>query len=288
MNAEVVISGLCSILNPFGKNTTMADPGVIVMTTNGHQHGPDHDHIGFLAFDATYIEFTGPLQAVSVPGTQYFYFPIDGWELKIEGLTPGKPKPDCDNTFRDLVAHRDEYWPEALDDFDRDVVPEPTKRPKKTGVKAWMLFGEGLLTASRVSKVPWRFTTSGGMTLQRNFAEEVVYRFTVSGDAVVIQLRDLEDEMKLGAKLTFKLKASSSGQPLTLMLGNSTQEVLLNTLDREVTQHIKHPYSTHFAFLNQTAKLKEGPIPVAINPKENGGGGGSGGVCGPGSGNGRP
>jgi hypothetical protein len=287
MNAEIVISGLCSILNPFGENPAMSDPGVIVVQTMGHQHGPEHDHIGYLAYDSDVVEVTGVPTAVSVPNTTFFYFPVDGWELVIDGITAGTPKPTSDHSFRDLVAHRDEYWPEAEGDFDRDVVPEPRKRPKKTAVKAWMRFGAGEISASRISKVPWRFTGSSGMTLQRHFAEEVVYSFSVAGNAVVIQLYDLESEAA-GEKLTFKLRDSSSTVPLSLILGNNTQIDLPQSLFREVTEHVEHPYSTHFAFLNQTAKVKDGPIPVAINPKDDGGGGGSGGACGPGSGNGRP
>ena len=287
MDAEIVISGLCSILNPFGENHGMSDPGVIVVQTKDHHHGPEH--IAFLAYDSDFVEFTGVPTAIAVPGTtSFFYFPVDGWELVIDGLTAGTPAPTADHSFRDSVAHRDEYWPEASGSFDRAFVPEPGNRPLKNAVKAWMRFGEGTIGASRVSKAAWRFTNANGMSLQRHFAEEVVYSFSVPGDAVVIQLYDLESRTD-GEKLTFKLKDTSSGGRLSLALGNNMEIDLPQALFREVTERVEHPYSTHFGFLNQTAEVKDGPIPTAINPpSSSGGGGGSGGACGPGSGNGRP
>lgn len=290
MDAEIVITGLCSILNPFGESD-YADPGVIVVRTDGHQHGPEHDHIGFLAYDTKEVELTIsgslPPMAIAVPNSSFSYVPLDGYELVINGNPPDVPKPTDDHSFRDLVAHRDEYWPEASGDFDRAIVPEPGSRPQN--VRAWMRFGKGKIGASRVSKVPWRFTNSSGLTLQRHFAEEVVYsEFPYSGDGLTIRLLDLESE-KEKAALTFKLKNSSLDKPLTLMIGNSTAIDLLNTLEHQVTERVDHPYSTHWAFLNYTSTLKDGPIPIAINPPDDGnGGGGSGGACGPGSGNGRP
>lgn len=285
MDAELVITGLCSILNPFGDNPPMSDPGVVVVNTSGH--GPQHDHIGYLAYDSRSTAVSGAPSVISVPHTPFFYFPISGYELVIKGITAGPPKPTADNSFRDLVAHRDEYWPEAIGDFDRDVVPAPGNRPKKDAVKAWMRFGKGTIGASRLSEVPWHFTNANGGTLWRKFAEEVVYKFFVPGTEVVVELHDLDTE-DLGATLTFNLRNSASTEPLRLMLGNNMQDDLPQALFREITKHVEHPYSTHFAFLHQTAKEKDGPIPVAINPLSNGGGGGSGGICGPGSGNGRP
>lgn len=287
MEAEIVITGLCSILNPKGDNSDMGEPAVILVQT-GHSHSINLDHIAFIAFNADEVDVTGAGTLVDVKkGKPFKYMTIAGVELVIEDNPPSIPT--VDSTYSDSVAHRDEYWPEAKGFFDPDYVPPIKKRPKKTAVKAWMRFGKGTISASRVSEIPWRFTQADGSTFQDYFAEEVVYSgFPHSTDAVKIQLKDLENGADAGARV-FTLKNPSSGK-LTLIIGNSLEDDMAGAVFREITKFVKKPYADHFEFLNNVAGAGAGPVPTAINPL--GGstdpGGGSGGACGPGSGNGKP
>ena len=95
-----------------------------------------------------------------------------GAELAIVDNPPAAAVDKLDQTYIDLVAHRDEYWPEMTGVFDSDYVPAAGDRPKKTAVKAWMRLGKGSLGASRVSNVPWRFTRSDGSTFEKKFAKD--------------------------------------------------------------------------------------------------------------------
>lgn len=287
MHSEIVFTGLCSILNPDGKNKEMnCDPAVILVQTDDHH--ATHRHIAYLAFDADEVEVTGAAKLEDVPKTgqrKFKYLAVDGWELVIKDNTAGPPA--VDTTYSHLVAHKDDYWPEVKDVWDRDYVPEVGYRPTNAAVKAWLRFGKGKLSASRISEVPWRFTHASGATLEKNFAEEVVYsEFSHPADEVVIELKELESGNDAG-ELTFRLKTGLT--KLTLIIGNSLEDDLAPAVLRTPTKRALEPYADHFKYLNRVT-AGTGPVPVVINPladKANTGGG-SGGACGPGSGNGRP
>jgi hypothetical protein len=306
MDSEIVFTGLCSILNPDGENKKMGDPAVILVQTpngahgNGHGHGhgnghADEHHLAYLAFDPNLVNVEGIDGSALKPvdkGPPFVFMTLpDGVELSIKDNPPGPVTPL--DSYKKNVAHRDEYWPEAKGRFDPAFVPPPGKRPEKTAVKAWMRFGKGKLSASRISKVPWRFMVKG-KPMQRRFAEEVVYSgFPHSEDAVVIELKDLEDPQVNLSTLRFSLKPEAAGSKLTLIIGNNAIDDMAASVTREITEHVKVPNADHFKFLNRTAGNfgSGGPVPLAINPPpppvlNEFGGGSSGGACGPGSGNG--
>ncbi|HKS22755.1 MAG TPA: hypothetical protein VJZ76_08160 [Thermoanaerobaculia bacterium] len=297
MQAEIVFTGLCSILNPDGTNKEMGDPGVILVQTPGHDHEHDHEHeapehhFAYLAFDSTAVEVTGtnvPALKPVLMAEPFVYMDLDGVELSL--IEEPLEAPIVDDSYRNLVAHRDEYWPEAIGRFDHDLVPPKGSRPKKSVVKAWVRFDGGRLGASRLSKVPWRFEKGDGSVLEKCFAEEVIYDgFDHAPDAVVLKRKDLEDEKIDLGDLRFSLKPQAGTSTITLIIGNNIEKDMAGSVFREETKLVADPRSQHFKFLNRTAGPSvTGPIPQAINPPSQGqqGGGGSGGACGPGSGDG--
>ena len=323
MDAEIVFTGLCSILNPDGKNKKMGEPAVILVQTDDgphgeheregeherdaehgrdpeHEHEHEHDHerehghahephVAFLAFDSSKVEATGASFSPVDKAEPFLYVALAGVELVIDGNPPATPA--VEDSYRELVAHRDDYWPEVIGEFDPAYVPPAGKRPRKTAVKAWMRFGRGRISASRVSEVPWRFTKGDGSTHERYFAEEVVYSaFPYSRGELVIRGKDLENDTEVGV-LRFRKKEGSNG-PLTLIIGNSPESDMAHDVEREPTTHVANPDADHFKFLNRVAGAHhgDGPKPHVVNRPPSPGapvaGGGSA-ACGPGSGNGR-
>ena len=297
MNVEIVFTGLCSILNPDGTNEKMGEPGVILVQTPEDPNASpevkahDHGHVAFLAFDTAKVDVTGASNIQNVKGNQTWrYIPLDAVEITVENNAPAVPQ--VLDSYWESIAHRDDYWPEKAGEFDRDFVPLAGHRPKSHAVKAWMRFGKGKIEASRISEAPWRFETSNG-PVEKCFAEEVVYSgFLHSGDAVVLQLKDLEEGKKDVERLAFSLKPGvSADSMLTLIIGNLEEEDMLGATNRDPTVSARFPEADHFKYLNRIAGHGDGPTPVVVNPKvdlrrQDGGGGSSGGACGPGSGNG--
>lgn len=286
MDAEIVFTGLCSFLNVDGKNRTMGDPSVIlVKTDHGHGGGQPHDeHIAFLAFNTDKVEVDDPTGFTAVKkASKYMYLGLDGVELSIANDPPGTPA--VDSSYRDLVVKKDDYWPEEKDKWDPDFVAPKGKKPKKSAVKAFMRFGKGTVSAARVCEVPWRFIKKNGDVFERKFAEEVIYSdFPHSESAVEITLTDLSngEPNPASRKLRFSLK--SGAKTLTLYVGNNLEKDIPQCLFREKTKYIGAK-TDHFKYLNRIAGKDNGPIPEPVNPP-GGGAGGSGGICGPGNGNG--
>ncbi len=303
METEIVFTGLCSILNPDGKNRKMGDPAVILVQTDDHAHPSHHAaHIAFIAFDSDKVEVTDgkgtPVtDAVAVPnavpvpdGRSYVYIPIDDVEIVIEN-NPHEPVTKVENTYRDRVAHRDEYWPEKTGSFDPDFVPLEGDRPNKMkkAVKAWMRFGAGTLSASRISLVAWRFVTDTGKVKEEFFAEEVIYSgFPHSREALVIKLMDLATGKTEARELRFSLKPASKTEALTLIVGNLMEDDMARAVRRMPTADVRDPDADHFKFLNRVAGGGDGPKVKVITLAKFLGGAGSGSACGPGSGNGKP
>jgi hypothetical protein len=312
MEAEIVFTGLCSVLNPDGKKTkTMGDPAVILVQTqdhsasNGDRRSQKHGgasakhtgHIAYLAFDPAKVDVQGVDIGTlpKVPQSKGFvYLLLDGVELQV--------KDQClhavtvDQMYREYVAHRDDYWPQMKGKFDRDLVPLQGSRPKKEAVKVWMRFCGGRISASRISKAPWEFhvqtqdKTTGKRktsTLQQCFAEEIVYDgFPHGADALVIARKDLETG---GDKGDLRFSTRNLGETLTLIIGNHMKKDMGAAERREITTFVQEPNADHFKFLNRTAGKLKGPTPKVKNPPPpEHPVGGSGGACGPGSGNGHP
>lgn len=210
--------------------------------------------------------------------------------IDIEGDTAGKPT--VDPSYAKVVM-KDKYWPQAKDKWNRDFVPEQGKngilnKPSKSGVVAFVRFGNGKISADRICPFFWHFDIPGGVFLEDNFAEEVIYSgFTHPGDDVVITLKALDTEA-LVRTLRFSPKAPGQAK-LTIFIGNNVEGDMDNSVTRLPPSSI-NPTGHHFTFLNQVASasvVTAAPIPTAgAVPNKpplppGGGGGGIGGVCGP-------
>jgi hypothetical protein len=283
MNAELVITGLCSMLNVDGHNKTMGDPSFIAVQTPAKGH-PDH-HVTYLAFESQKVQVDDTTGFKPVPQAKEFqYLEIEGVEISIAGVQPSTPT--VLQSYYDKIVRKDDYWPAAKDQWNRDYVPTAGNKPKKSAVKAFMRFGKGEVSASRISQVKWKFAFPGQPPgHEGNFAEEVVYgKFPIEGQELVITLHDLDDD-SLVRELRFTLL---SGEKLTLIIGNNDEQDIAGAVNRRVT--VRSRLSDHFRYLNRVADSKLGNGPVAIPdpispPAGNAGAGENTGPCGPGNGN---
>lgn len=312
MHTDIVFSGLCSFLNVTDSNPTMPEPSVILVRTDGaaeiphHMHGDGgHVHIPFVAFDSTKIgvEVSAGLASDEIPQVPTFrFFRLDGVKLSIANASRGKP------TVRrnyNRVVRKDDYFPEAKNKWNRDFVPRRGRNPKSTAVAAFMRFGEGTISAHRISKVQYKFVREGSKKpFVGRFAEEVVYRFRHSGRSVVIELSDLVTRRKVG-KLTFSPVAPSA-RKLTIFIGNNMPDAMDDAVRRTVRES-SSAGNDHFVFLNLVASKRlvaKGPVAEPVEPREESepkkagpsdtpveeppvGGPGTG-FCGPGNANGTP
>jgi hypothetical protein len=244
----------------------------------------DHEHVSFLAFDKTQVKVDNAAEFQPVANAPDFLFlRLDGVELTIESNPPAPPV--VLDSYNDVVR-KDDYWPEAKNQWDRNYVPLRGNQPKKSAVTAFMRLGRGTLGANRRSAVVAEFPKLKGGKLVGNFADEVVYAdFPHTGDDVVINLKDLETRTFM-RKLTFS-PVSAAVPKLVLSIGNQLAGDMDDAVRRSVSRAIEHGH--HFAFLNAISGLPNGPIPTPLplpTAIPGGGGGGTGGLCGPGHGNG--
>jgi hypothetical protein len=216
--------------------------------------------------------------------------------IEIVGVTPGQPT--IDPSYADVVK-KDDYWPEAKDKWNRAFVPEPAKngklnKPDKSAVVAFLRFGKGTISATRICPFLWHFDKPGGGVHEGNFAEEVIYSgFTHPGDDLVITLKYLDTEA-LVRTLRFSPKVADQ-EKLRIFIGNNVEGDMDNSVNRLIPGSI-NPTGHHFSFLNQVASIETaGPIPSALTPKvppppppPEFGSGGIGGVCGPNNSSGGP
>jgi hypothetical protein len=297
MQVDIVFTGLCSFLNVCDVNPLMPEPSVILVSTNGH--AAQHRHRPYIAFDNTKVTVdpADNLEFVKKTQDQFSFLPFEadlqGVLLTVDTAPQGTPVVHPSYLGKDGVkgvVRRDDYWKEAINQFNPAFVPEKGGKPKKTAVDAFMRFGGGAIWADRLCQVKWIFTKPDGTVIHEgNFPEEVVYSFQNSGDDVVITLTDL-DSGDVKRTLHFSLK--QAGPQMTLNMGNNIDDDMDNAVQRRVTEKVRDDPGDldHFTFLNQTAPAGTPPAPlIKLGPQPKDppgpGGGGLGGACGPNNGN---
>jgi len=318
MDVEIVFSGLCSFLNVYDNNPTMGEPGVILIRADRHHHDNgepaehDHDHgepeehdheasgepgggvinsedihIPFIAFDTGFTQVNDPTGFTAVDDRPEFVFmTLDGEEISIEGHQPAVPQ--VNDSF-EQVLRKDDYWPEAKNQWNRDLVPERGQKPKASAVAAFMRFGSGLITAQRLSSEFWSFSKPGLSAHVGRFAEEVSYSgFPLSdNDELRITLTHLET----GTVRTLVFSSiDPEAEVLTIFIGNNTDDGMDEALDRQPSKPDEPRHGRHVSILDRVANPDLGtsnreakPVPPLLGFRK--GGGGSG-YCGPGSANG--
>lgn len=302
MDVEIIFTGLCTFLNLEDDHDDLPEPSVILVRAEGHgdhhDSGVDDRHVPFIAFDSREVLVTGAADLRKVPGAPPFrMIVLDGEEIAIEKCEP-PGKLDVGPSYATVVK-RDDYWPQAIGSYDRDVVPQKgaAHKPLAARVAAFMRFGDGRITADNLTTHEWEFAIpelnrpAGAPAVHRDrFAQEVIYsEFPHSGDEIVMTLTKLD---KPSVSRTFRFsRAPQNKQQLTLVIGNLVEDDLQQAVNGGVMANPRVG-GRHFELLNRTAGLKDpGPIPVAVTTRTvrrgGPGGGGSGGLCGPNNGNGR-
>jgi hypothetical protein len=248
-------------------------------------------HIPHLSFNSTEVRVNEEAETLfrQVPLAPGFRFmQLNGVEVEIATDPPAKP--NLDDSY-DLVLKKDDYWPEAKNQWNRDFVPERGKQPKRSAVVGFMRFGSGTISAGHLAPVKWKFERNGQGPLVGKFAEEVVYSgFPHEGDEVVLRIRDIETR-ELIHELRFSPVVPGL-EKLTLFIGNNDSNDIDNAVQRRVA--IDSRDNRHFKFLNRISSAKDlGRIPTVVRdplpqpPDNDRVGGLSTGPCGPITSNGK-
>ena len=300
MEIEFVFSGICNFINMKNDDSSIIGPSVILIKADderlqeghvheGHDHEhppaptvpPDNKHIPYLAYDSRLVRVNDDFGFKSVPKVQPFRFLRIG-DVEVQIQNHGVGVPVIDSTF-DYVIDDDDFGI-ASQRWNRDAVPRPDGRPKKSVVASWMRFGRGKMSGGRLCPFKWRITTVTGQTFERHFAEEATYSFEETEESsVAILLADLEDG-KVERRLIFTPVEGCT--KVTLFVGNN----IAADMDTAVSR--RRPAGAisragHFAFFNNLLDLPPDQLPklpVGVPSGaagERGGGGPDGGICGP-------
>jgi hypothetical protein len=302
MQVEVIFTGLCSLLNVRDNHgDEMVEPSVILVRTDvptdpgtpGPDYedpGPgDHTHIAFLAFSPKELTVDTPGDFKPVPeGPPFLYVPLHGVVIAIKGVQDGPPTVLASY---DTIAKKDDYWPDAKNQWNRGYVPRKRGMPSKDCVDAFFRFGKGYVGGGRLCPFEWRFKDPKDRYYTNQFAEEAIYTFDRADGEIVVRLADLADRNTFREYRFFPVLDGNGKPPNfhTFFLGNNMKEDMGKAVLRKGAD--KMVDGDHFRFLNNVAASVGGPFPskgprITKPTSPSGGGGGTSGACGPHSGNG--
>lgn len=285
---EVVIVGLCTLLNMRNEYSSLPEPSVIVVET-GRAFGQTQKHVPFIAWDSTKVkaDFT-PANAFEekIPdgATNHRFFELKGERVEIDNVASGTPDASEMGTIASYLHYRREP---AATDWDRCYIPKPNERPQKKCVRGFMRFGGGTLTSARPTKEEYFFEDdNGATTVPIHYDQEVHYKTAAPGTNgqgqpfVVINLRNLDDD---AIARTVKLTAIS-GDTIEIFLANTMIDDIKNVVLKTNTDAMVKK-SLHFHALSK-AVLEHTDIPIPVVNRDlpahsSGPGGGDSGYCGP-------
>jgi hypothetical protein len=302
---RIIFQGLCCFMNVGNDNPTMGKSSVIAVRADGHGHAhagqaDDHFHVAYIAFDASKASVDDHAGFSTVPQAIRFEMlalnelnGVKGLEVLIDGNPAATPT--VNPSYDELVASKDEYWPDAKDKWNSDFVPAGGGKPKASRVAFYMPFGLGTIESGAQQDREWAFRIKGGVKngeeYKGKFAREVHYSdFPHSGNGITVIFNSLDTGAEV-KRLTFTPRVGFTR--VTLMVGSNTPNDLDSAMFRHNTKAKMKPEQTvvraeHFAMLNQVADpaLGAGPIPEAVGGVEPGpldgpGGGFQDGFCGP-------
>lgn len=301
MEAELIISGLCSFINIRDEDRKVIGPSVILVQTENcgapdcntmHTDSYDragghmivrggltsndainkeaanagmahrsHNHIPYIAYNADEVDVNNGTGFLAVPDAPNFRF------MLLDGVQmtiEGKPaaKVEIDESYDRCVVQKDHYWPDGPKEYNPAYVPKRGDRPDKSAVKAWFPLNGGKLAAGNMSRCAWAFLDGSNITLCGRYAEEVVYKdFPHHPGSVDIKLHDLKDKNVVVRTLSFVLK-KTNGDKVSLFLGNHVEADMASAMRRQQYDVFDPAVSgTHWVFLNQIA-ASPGPGPL--------------------------
>src|SRR6185436_10917155 len=215
-------------------NAEMGEPAVVGVGTAGHQgqeHAHHEKHYPFIAFNVDKTDLHAePAVALKTDdkAKRWRFITLDDLQppgcvqIEIKGNPPATPT--VDHSYDEKVAARDKYWPGAINDFNRQLVPKKGDKPDKNAAAFYMPLGAGKIAAGNTLKNEWAFpgATVDGKPYQKKWAHEVVYSdFPHEANAVTIILKTLDDKVIH----TLRFTPTPHGR-VTLCIGNNIQEDL--------------------------------------------------------------
>src|ERR1051326_214645 len=254
---EIIIAGLCTILNVKSEYNTLPEPSMIAVRT-----GCGIPHIPFVGWDSNKVNTTiisGAFDLKDVEGTtsgSERYFVLDGERLELNSDPQGKP----DVTGYGGVASYFQYSRSPVStNWDRCYIPKSGERPDKKCVAAFMLFGTGKLTTGAFTPFDIEFRDYlGPTTYPFSFPREVIYTTKSVDDSgypsVTVALHDLKTDAVLRA---IKFTAKQANADVQLFVGNDVEGDMANVVERWKTEPTPtsaaglHFYALRLAVKNQ-------------------------------------
>jgi hypothetical protein len=264
--AEIVFTGLCSFLNLRNTNGTMPGPSVIMPVTTA-----EAPHTPFVAYDTREVAVTQtgggePFEPIPVTETVNYtdllYRKLNGHLMTFEEDQIGWPS--VLSTY-DHISKKDDYWPEARDQWNRDFVPLDDEFPDHRFVAAYMHLGAGVVSAERMTDFPWEFRHEDGRpTVRAYWAQEVVYRiFPYASNALTIRLERFDGAEPVETFTFTPLRPQS--KKIKIWVGNNDSRDIYRALLRYSSIPRK---AAHFEYSNDVATIVGiGPVPTAIVPR---------------------
>jgi hypothetical protein len=302
---QVVITGLCTLMNVDNKDTTFLPPAALIIpkADDDAKHGGiQHPHIPFIAWDADKVSSTlqrATTDTVMDPAgsaTTYVYVTLEGDEIQIKDLPTDSGRPSLDLTkFTDIAKHSD-YWRyvPTKKSYDSHYVPSGANNaglPDDGYVAGYLRLGtDGSLETSHLTRQPWVFrdATTTNEIIRGRFAQEVNYNYPATLDAnnravVEIILRDLANS---SSYRSVKLTAKRANTDLKFFIGNGTEHGMYYLVTSKDVDADDECRATHFSAIHMmahTPSTDEWPFPEPLQKGKNcqGARGDSTGYCGP-------
>lgn len=256
---EIVFPGLCSFINMRNCNGTLPPPCVVLPQT------PDAmKHIPFIAFgkaDVRVEKLRGSANFTDVEfAPDFSYLPLNGVDIRLLEDLRGFPR-----VLRsyELIAHKDDYWPEAKNCWDERYFPGEDGRPDEHVVAAFMPIGGGTIAAERLTDFEWEFRNEDGLpTTREHYAQEVIYRiYPFRHENITLVLTRFDRSAKEPDVFRFYSQRKNV-KKIKLWIGNS------DSIHRALLRISGVPRKAiHFEHLNYIASLgRKGPIPCPVVP----------------------
>ncbi len=301
MEAELIISGLCSFINIRDEDKKVIGPSVILVQTDNcgapdcsTMHDDSHNGAGgrmvgrgeMASNDAIDHEASkagtanGHRSHNHIPFIAYNADEVDVNNGCGFSPVPGAPnfrfmpldgvemtiegeatKIEIDESYDRCVAQKESYWPDESNEYNPAYVPKRGSRPLKSAVKAWLPLHGGKLAAGNMSRCAWAFLAGSNVTQCGLYAEEVVYK-DFPHHAQRVDIK-LNDlkDESLVRTLSFVPK-KTNGDKVSLFLGNHVEADMASAVRREQFDVFDSTVAgTHWVFLNQIA-ASPGPGPL--------------------------